>query len=375
MNVQNIRKFFWMCTGTPIEVIEKYPTEHNKFIGIGATIFFTALFAALSGGYALYYVFAGSPFATFFAVVFGILWGLAIFNLDRYIVSSINKTSKGLRQFYQASPRLVFAVLIAIVIARPLELKIFDKEIKDVLRSRYIGEQQERISKVGAAFTEKYALELSQVEKLQKEYDALSKEVSGLREELKKEVFGDKTSTTSGIVGFGTYAKEKQAVIDIKQNREQYLAAQLAKLEAYINRQKELEGINRQTMLTDSLMNVKVNYAGFADRNWALGQLTEGGDDVNNASANAVLFITLLFVAFECAPILVKLLSDVGPSDVDIYESEATIIRWLTATSPISKNRFVRAYRNIGGKPGRRLSRKPLYNKRVRKVEQVKSQK
>ena len=375
MNVRNIQKFFWMCTGTPIEVIEKYPTEHNKFIGIGATIFFTALFAALSGGYALYYVFAGSPFATFFAVVFGILWGLAIFNLDRYIVSSINKTSKGLRQFYQASPRLVFAVLIAIVIARPLELKIFDKEIKDVLRSRYIGEQQERISKVGAAFTEKYALELSQVEKLQKEYDALSKEVSGLREELKKEVFGDKTSTTSGIVGFGTYAKEKQAVIDIKQNREQYLAAQLAKLEAYINRQKELEGINRQTMLTDSLMNVKVNYAGFADRNWALGQLTEGGDDVNNASANAVLFITLLFVAFECAPILVKLLSDVGPSDVDIYESEATIIRWLTATSPISKNRFVRAYRNIGGKPGRRLSRKPLYNKRVRKVEQVRSQK
>lgn len=375
MNVRNIQKFFWMCAGTPIEVIEKYPTEHNKFIGIGATIFFTALFAALSGGYALYYVFAGSPFATFFAVVFGILWGLAIFNLDRYIVSSINKTSKGLRQFYQASPRLVFAVLIAIVIARPLELKIFDKEIKDVLRSRYIGEQQERISKVGAAFTEKYALELSQVEKLQKEYDALSKEVSGLREELKKEVFGDKTSTTSGIVGFGTYAKEKQAVIDIKQNREQYLAAQLAKLEAYINRQKELEGINRQTMLTDSLMNVKVNYAGFADRNWALGQLTEGGDDVNNASANAVLFITLLFVAFECAPILVKLLSDVGPSDVDIYESEATIIRWLTATSPISKNRFVRAYRNIGGKPGRRLSRKPLYNKRVRKVEQVKSQK
>ena len=375
MNVQNIRKFFWMCTGTPIEVIEKYPTEHNKFIGIGATIFFTALFAALSGGYALYYVFAGSPFATFFAVVFGILWGLAIFNLDRYIVSSINKTSKGLRQFYQASPRLVFAVLIAIVIARPLELKIFDKEIKDVLRSRYIGEQQARISKVGAAFTEKYALELSQVEKLQKEYDALSKEVSGLRKELKKEVFGDKTSTTSGIVGFGTYAKEKQAVIDIKQNREQYLAAQLAKLEAYINRQKELEGINRQTMLTDSLMNVKVNYAGFADRNWALGQLTEGGDDVNNASANAVLFITLLFVAFECAPILVKLLSDVGPSDVDIYESEATIIRWLTATSPISKNRFVRAYRNIGGKPSRRLSRKPLYNKRVRKVEQVNSQK
>ncbi|MCG8374920.1 MAG: DUF4407 domain-containing protein [Chlorobiales bacterium] len=369
--MQSIRKFFWMCTGTPVEVIEKYPTEHNKFIGIGATIFFTALFAAISGGYALYYVFAGAPLAIFFAVVFGILWGLAIFNLDRYIVSSINKTSKGLRQFYQASPRLIFAILIAIVIARPLELKIFDKEIKGVLKSRYLKEQQGNITRVSAAFADKYALEFSRIEKLQKEYDSISKEVSGLREELKKEVFGDKTSTTSGIVGFGTYAKEKQAVIDIKQRREQYLAAQLAELESFINRQKELEGINDQMMLTDSLMNVRVSYAGFADRNWALGQLTEGGDDVNNASANAVLFITLLFVAFECAPILVKLLSDVGPSDVDIYESEARIIRWLTATSPISKNRFVRAYRAIGGKPGRRLTRKPMYNKRVRKVERI----
>ena len=369
--MQSIRKFFWMCTGTPVEVIEKYPTEHNKFIGIGATIFFTALFAAISGGYALYYVFAGASLAIFFAVVFGILWGLAIFNLDRYIVSSINKTSKGLRQFYQASPRLIFAILIAIVIARPLELKIFDKEIKGVLKSRYLKEQQGNITRVSAAFADKYALEFSRIEKLQKEYDSISKEVSGLREELKKEVFGDKTSTTSGIVGFGTYAKEKQAVIDIKQRREQYLAAQLAELESFINRQKELEGINDQMMLTDSLMNVRVSYAGFADRNWALGQLTEGGDDVNNASANAVLFITLLFVAFECAPILVKLLSDVGPSDVDIYESEARIIRWLTATSPISKNRFVRAYRAIGGKPGRRLTRKPMYNKRVRKVERI----
>ncbi len=372
MNVETIRRFFWMCTGTPIEIIEKYPTEHNKFIGIGATIFFTALFATLSGGYAMYYVFAGAPLAVFFAIVFGILWGLAIFNLDRYIVSSINKTAKGVRQFYQASPRLIFAVLIAIVIARPLELKIFDKEIKDVLKSRYLQEQQVRITRVQDSFGKKYALELEQVEKLQKEYDTVTNEVSALREELKAEVFGEMTGKTSGVEGFGTYAKQKQEVIEAKQLREEYLASRLATLESYVNRQKEQEGINDQMMLTDSLLVRKVSTAGFADRNWALGKLTEGGDDVNNASTNAVMLITLLFVAFECAPILVKLLSDAGPSDVDIYESEARIIRWLTATSPISKNRFVRAYRNIGGKPGRRLSRKPLYNKRVRKVEKVK---
>ena len=371
MDIERIRDFFWVCTGTPLEVIRKYPTEHNKFVGIGATIFFTALFAGLSGGYALYYVFAGSPFAIFFAVVFGMLWGLAIFNLDRYIVSSINKTARGLRQFYQASPRLVFAVLIAIVIARPLELKIFDKEIKEVLKSRYLSEQQERITRVQDSFGEKYALELEQIAKLQKEYDEVTKEVGTLREELKAEVFGQETGKTSGVVGFGKYAREKQAVIESKQQREDYLASRLTELETFINRQKEAEGINDQMMLTDSLLVEKVSTAGFADRNWALGQLTEGGEGVNNASANAVMFITLLFVAFECAPILVKLLSDAGPSDVDIHESESRIIRWLTATSPMSSNRFVRAYRPVGAKPGRRFSRRPLTNKRIYKSERI----
>ncbi len=375
VSMERIRRFFWVCTGTPIEVIEKYPTEHSKFIGIGATIFFTALFAGLSGGYALYYVFAGAPLAVFFAVIFGILWGLAIFNLDRYIVSSINKTSRGLRQFYQASPRLVFAVLIAIVIARPLELRIFDKEIEAVLKSRYLAEQQARITRVQDSFARKYALELEQRDKLQKEYDAVTKEVAALREELKAEVFGQETGKTSGVVGFGKYARQKQEVIESRQRREDYLASRLIELDTYVNRRKEIEGIDKHAMLSDSLLVVKVSTAGFADRNWALGQLTAGGDGVNNASANAVLFITLLFVAFECAPILVKLLSDAGPSDVDIHESESRIIRWLTATSPMSSNRFVRAYRAIGGKPARRLTRKPMYNKRVKKIEKVKSRK
>lgn len=55
-----------------------------------------------------------------------------------------------LKQFYQASPRLIFAVLIAVVIARPLELKIFDKEIREQLGTRYLLDQQQRIVKVQA---------------------------------------------------------------------------------------------------------------------------------------------------------------------------------------------------------------------------------
>ncbi len=357
MNLDRLQRFFWFCAGTPAEIIEKYSTEHSKYLGIGATIFFTALFAGLSGGYALYFVFSGSPAAYVAALLFGLLWGLAIFNIDRYIVSSIKKTSKGLKQLYQASPRLVLAVLIAIVIARPLELKIFDKEIHDKLTERYLSDQKAQIVKVRESFNEKYALELAQVSKYQAEYDALSSETGKLREELKSEVFGTKTGTTSGITGYGPYAKNKEAVVQGKDVRLQYLSRELATLEEFLSRQKAAEGINNQMMLTESVLDAKAARAGFADRNWALGALTQATSDVSRSSANAVSFITLLFIAFECAPLIVKLLSDAGPSDVELYETESRIIAQLTNTTFLNRNRMIRQYRALGfgaGSKGRK---------------------
>src|SRR6185312_4316409 len=79
--MKKITRFFWFCSGAHIGTLKKYPLEHNKYVGIGATIFFTALFASLSGGYAMYFVFSGSAFAVGFAILFGLIWGMAIFNM------------------------------------------------------------------------------------------------------------------------------------------------------------------------------------------------------------------------------------------------------------------------------------------------------
>jgi len=364
MTFLRLQRFFWICSGTPLSVIEKYPTEHSKYFGIGATIFFTALFAGLSGGYALYFVFSGSALAGLWALLFGLIWGVAIFNLDRYIVSSIKKNAKGLKQFLQASPRLIFAVLIAVVIVRPLELKIFDKEIREQLRARYLSDQQQRIAKVQESFKVKYAQELGQISAYQKEYDALSSEVNRLREELKAEVFGSRTTTTSGKEGYGTYAKNKELVIASKQGRLDFLAGQIAGQQEYMNRQKMAEGINNQMMLTDKTLDEKAANAGFADRNWALGELTHSAGDVSRSSASAISFITLLFITFECAPLIVKLLSDAGPSDVDIRETESRIFAFLTDTSFLSRNRLIREYRRPGQKVGGKRARKSFANKR-----------
>ena len=111
--MEKITRFFWFCSGAHIDTLKKYPIEHNKYVGIGATIFFTAFFASLSGGYAMYFVFNGDAFAVGFAILFGLLWGTAIFNMDRYIVSSINKEGTPNQQLLQAQAELASAKAIA----------------------------------------------------------------------------------------------------------------------------------------------------------------------------------------------------------------------------------------------------------------------
>ncbi|MCB0451034.1 MAG: DUF4407 domain-containing protein, partial [Confluentibacter sp.] len=125
-----LKEFFIICSGSDTDILEQCSKgEQNKYAGIGATVFFTALMAFIAASFALYTVFDN----LYASIFFGLIWGLLIFNLDRYIVSTIKKTGRVLDELIQASPRILLAVIIAIVISKPLELKIFEKEINQVL--------------------------------------------------------------------------------------------------------------------------------------------------------------------------------------------------------------------------------------------------
>ncbi|MEO0471432.1 MAG: DUF4407 domain-containing protein, partial [Bacteroidota bacterium] len=67
------------------------------------------------------------------AIGVGVFWGLLIFNLDRFIVASLRKKERKSSEWLAAMPRLLLALLFAVVIAKPLELKIFENEISTVL--------------------------------------------------------------------------------------------------------------------------------------------------------------------------------------------------------------------------------------------------
>ncbi|KHJ37771.1 hypothetical protein PBAC_20910 [Pedobacter glucosidilyticus] len=325
--MKKITDFFWFCSGAHIETLKKYPTEHNKYVGIGATIFFTALFASLSGGYAMYFVFSGSSAAVLFAMLFGVIWGLAIFNMDRYIVASIKKTGGSNQQIYQALPRILLAIMIGIVISRPLELKIFDKEIRQKLKTSYLNGQRSKIDTLNRAFSDKYSIELAKFEELKSEKDSLEKDINRSRYILNQEVFGDKTNQTSGVTGFGTYAKQKEAIINQKEARLIQVRNDIQRIDDIINRRKEMEGLNSTLLFNEKQLDSLANVAGFADRNYALGQLSfnpDGSRDVDTYLA--ISFISFLFILLECLPVFVKLMSDKGPYDVALQNIESVAI-------------------------------------------------
>ena len=323
--MKKITDFFWFCSGAHVGTLKNFPTEHNKYVGIGATIFFTALFAALSGGYAMYFVFSGSPAAVLFAIFFGIIWGLAIFNMDRYIVSSISKTGTTNQQIMQATPRILLAIMIGLVISRPLELKIFDKEIRQKLKTSYLNGQRSKIDTLNKTFNLKYVAELGKVEELKRERDSLQTDIKQSRYILNQEVFGDKTNQTSGITGYGTYAKQKESLVVSKEQRLESVRADIASMEKFFDRRKDLDGISEQRMFSGRQLDSLANVAGFADRNWALGQLTfkeDGTRDLDNYLA--ISFIGFLFILFECLPVFVKLMSNRGPYDVALENIEGS---------------------------------------------------
>jgi hypothetical protein len=321
--MNKINRFFWYCSGAHIGTIEQYPTEQNKYTGIGATIFFTGLFAALSAGYAMHFVFKGDDFALPFAIIFGLLWGCAIFNMDRYIVSSIDKSASANKQILQATPRILLAIMIGMVISRPIELKIFDKEIRERLKVSYLNGQRAKIDTLNKSFEKKYTVEFGRLNQQKATRDSLEKGIKTDRQKLNYEIFGNKTTETSGVMGYGPYAKRKEAEIKQREAELDTLKAKISQADAFIDKRKNIDGIFEEKIFTGKQLDSLSNVAGFADRNWALGQLKFNADGTkDNNTALAVTFIGLLFIFFECLPVFVKLMSQKGPYDYAVADND-----------------------------------------------------
>ncbi|WNJ16736.1 DUF4407 domain-containing protein [Pontibacter sp. G13] len=178
-----VKRFFFACAGAYLKVLEACPSEHTKYVGIGATIFLTACLAVISGTFAIHTLADNLVLSIFF----GILWGALIFNLDRYIVSSIRKEGRFWYEFGLALPRLILAILISLVITKPIEVQLFDNQIGSALNS-YVLDLQKKA-------TEQVDQDLGLLELEQQLHD-----IDSLRQEYKRLKEGKPTSFDFGEV-------------------------------------------------------------------------------------------------------------------------------------------------------------------------------
>ena len=324
----NDSKFLWWCAGAHQQLLKEFPSEHTKYAGLGGVILATFVLAALSAGYAVYSVFGNIGWT----VAFAFIWGLIIFNFDRFLVSTMRKYGVSARkQLWMTLPRMALALLIGITIARPLELKIFEKEIdtkvaQNMHHKILINDsllQHENQLQVQTAVAER--------DRLLGRKLSLEDTLHRLKQAYVQEADGTGGSGRRGIenltrLKMDAYSSSyKQAAPEMQQ-----LDAAVLRQDSIINGARALlEDKRRQYEAT-----VKSN-VGFLERNKALSDLSDEEPSVQWTS----LLLSMLIILIEIGPILSKLIMQVGPYDIALAKEE--LIYMAAAENDIRKDKEI----------------------------------
>lgn len=303
--------FLWWCSGAYQSILQKYPSEHTRFSGLGAVLLATFLLAALSAGYAFYTIFDNA----FLSVIFALIWGAIIFNFDRFLVSTMRKYGVPIRnQLYIAIPRIVLAILVGVTIARPLELKLFDKEIN----TRVAANLQDKVTQFDSIARAEKAVEINNAllekQQLMARKQSITDTLHGLQQAYLAEADG---TGGSGARGIESITKLKMEAYN---NAQLQFAPESAKIDeqlfmhdSILNRSR-LDIAQRKLIYESSLQ----QNIGFLERNKALTDLTSKESSVYWAC----LLISLLIIIIEVAPVLSKLIMQSGPYDVALAREE-----------------------------------------------------
>jgi hypothetical protein len=324
--IKVIRKFFLICSGATLDLLEREEckTELGRYAMIGAFVVFTAAFACLSGGYALYVGFHNLAVA----IVVGILWGAFIFTLDRFIVSTIKKlpsdpdtplwrkVTNKLSEIATALPRLIMAIMIATTVAVPLEIKYFAPEIEAKLAKDNLeaGVQTATVAEQGIPEIGVLQTELSNMD----EQERIKRERRDLlRDQRRKEVEGAAGEGLTGVPGYGREAEKRAA--EAQQVEDEFKA--LTEANASRRQQVRTRLDNLRVLLDNTIQqqgNARTAGDGFLARLRALGQLAEADGLVKSATR----FLVVLLILVETAPVVIKLFSPRGPYDDLLEEFE-----------------------------------------------------
>jgi hypothetical protein len=214
-------------------------------------------------------------------------------------------------EFLQATPRIALAIIIAIVISKPLEIKIFEKEINTVLLKEKNEMELANKKQVGNYFKSDLDKNKAEIASLKADILKKEKEVNALYSTYITEAEG--TSGTKKL-GKGPVYKEKREKHDATLKEFETLkTANEAKIA-----EKEKIGKQLQADLDKKVSQTQPIIEGFDGLMARINAL-------NKLPWMPSFFIMLLFFAIETSPIIAQLLAPKGEFDFKQEEAETAI--------------------------------------------------
>ncbi|TVL99011.1 MAG: hypothetical protein CV087_19710 [Candidatus Brocadia sp. WS118] len=343
-----IYQFFCWAGGGDIDVLKDMPTEHNRFFGYGTVIFMTAVFATLSSGYAFWLLLEEQIGA--FIFVPALAWGAFIFVIDRFFIITISNRGSFLNRFLVALPRLILAVFVGIIISKPLEFRIFQREISDQLIALKTQEYEDVDSLHRESITKlnndkdieiskmSGGQEIAPLEARIKEWESkLPEQEKAVKAQAEKVNCECNGACGTGIKGRGPACKFEEQVYQRLLSEKNRIEADIR--DAYTRIEAVKAGLQNQIDLTispkyqaraDSLEQAKkvrkqlldINYKpSILNQQIALAKIQQ--DPEKPTAFYTVWFITLLFIFIEMAPMLLKLMTSSGAYESRLVQIEA----------------------------------------------------
>jgi hypothetical protein len=302
-------RFLTWCAGSSEKILTSCSQQElNRHSRIGVFVLLTTFLAFSTTYYCASTISEGN---VAFAMGIAAAWAVLIFNLDRYLISTIPLTQVGSIFKYKISailPRLVLSMLIGFTIAIPFELYTFREEINkeianlndaretemareiDEMHSRFCASRhQPKISELLNRFREQ---EIRTVEEASGKngprgtghvYEAFDGILQGIKHELDEERsrYGTCLSSSPTVLG----SKEINALESAQQS-------------FILSRGKSESHPSLLTQYT------------------ALQQLTVGDSVRSRSIWLATIFLPLLILFVEVAPVLTKFISGPGPYEL-----------------------------------------------------------
>ena len=377
-----ITKKLWWCAGADEYFLMKSPKQDRvKYAGIGGVVLCTGFLAMVSGGFAFFTAFGPKAYAMdkaegaqwwfyLLTFAFAIIWGLIIFNLDRFIISSTGKgdgTDKiTAKEWGQAAPRLLIALILGFAISAPLEIRILKSEIDNALQ-KFQKANTAEMNEASAKLFEQSKTELEnnkkEVEAKIAAYDAELKNYDSQIDDLKAKVADEMQNGKK--YGPGPVSEKLQKNVEAKElEKNKFIEVRAADLALY---KQELTDANeglkelQQKLADDRKDNEESshNYSGLLKR-----------IQISHEIGGLIPWVILaVFLCIEMGPIIFKMMMNKGPYD---YMVENFNYRMQV------KNGIVKEERIFEGEKGMMLMEKVNYleveNDHMEKVEKLKAQ-